>query len=31
LRAAAAEISIKVPDHGIGIEVCAVVEFHAVA
>jgi len=31
LRALAVEIAIKVPDHGIGIEIRAIVEFHAAA
>jgi hypothetical protein len=31
MRAAAVEITIKVPGHGIGFEVGAVVEFHAMA
>ena len=31
LRARAVEIAIEIPDHGIGVEVRAVMEFHAVA
>ena len=31
MRALAVEIAIEVPDHGIGIEIRAIVEFHAAA
>jgi hypothetical protein len=31
LRALAVEIAVKIPDHGVGIEIGAVVEFDALA